>query len=243
MKIQVRAFTIEGIGLFRTFLESAREGDPSPFPMDSLISENISEIILPGLELEQKVFHTKAEMVNYLYTNIATIRDIPFNNKGLWTWLAALYFESICPLRNGQRKVQEDAKYILNVEHWGRYYRHLIAAPIRLCHELKGQVKIYLAGTPDKHGDLLEQLASRQEIATNPGIIEAATALYWDEEGNRIKRGVLKKEGFGILRRFTRDIIPQFQMTYDLNSMTGQEIIALLPQEFNIWKNNSSDDN
>ena len=55
------------------------------------------------------------------------------------------------------------------------------------------------------------------------------------EEKNDIKKGARNKTGKGILRRFTRDIIPQFQMTYDLNSMDGEEILNLLPKEFEGW--------
>jgi len=104
--------------------------------------------------------------------------------------------------------------------------------------ELDGLSKIYLAGPPYRHGDLLEQLASRQEIATNKGIVEAATILYWDDQKNTIKKGARNKTGPGILRRFIKDIIPQFQMTYDLNSMNGEGLISLLPAEFNEWLDN-----
>jgi hypothetical protein len=62
--------------------------------------------------------------------------------------------------------------------------------------------------------------------------------LYWDDKKNNIKKGARNKTGPGILRRFTKDIIPQFQMTYDLNSMNGEEIISLLPSEFNEWIDN-----
>lgn len=59
--------------------------------------------------------------------------------------------------------------------------------------------------------------------------------LYWDDQKNTIKKRARNKTGPGVLRRFTKDIIPQFQMTYDLNSMNGEEILNLLPSEFNDW--------
>ena len=236
MNTPIRAFNKVGIDRFRSFLNNAREGDTSPIPNDLLISGYVTDMRLPNVVIEMKEFQTKGEMVSYLHEKITEKGEIPFNHQGLWSWLAAFYFESICPVRNGKRKIQEEAKYILNVEHWGRYYRHLVAAPIRLYDELQDLAKIYLVGTPDKHGDLMEQLASRQEIATNHGLIEAATHLYWDDTKQKIKKGARNKSGPGILRRFTRDIVPQFQMTYDLNSMTGEEVLSLLPPEFDNWK-------
>lgn len=236
MKTPIRSFNSKGIQAFYNFLTDARDGDISPLREDILTSGYLTEIVIPSVEIEAKEFLTKEEMTIYLYDKITNVGDIPFKNRGMWTWLAAFYFESICPVRKDKRKIQEDAKYILNTEHWGRYYRHLLAIPVRLYYELGSLSMIYLAGTPDKHGDIIEQLASRQEIAANPGLIEAVTSLYWDNEKQKIKRGARNKSGRGVLRRFATNIVPQFQMTYDLNSMSGDEILSLLPSEFNDWK-------
>lgn len=124
----------------------------------------------------------------------------------------------------------------MTIDNWKSYYRHLIATPVRLYAELGDLSKFYLFNPPYQFGELEEQFLSRQEIATNKGIIEAAIVLYWDEENKNIKRGARNKSGPGIIRRFTKNIIPQFQMTYDLNSMSGEEILNLLPSEFNIWQ-------
>jgi hypothetical protein len=88
----------------------------------------------------------------------------------------------------------------------------------------------------NRHGDILEQLASRQEIATVKGILEAVILLYWDTNKNHPKLGTTNRNKIGNLRRFTGSIMPQFQMTYDLNSMNGIDILKLLPHEFDEWK-------
>jgi hypothetical protein len=235
MRSQIKVFNELGIELFRSFLEEARQGNTEQFSGEILTSGHYTNISLPGIIVESADFALKADLISYISKKIQPIDPIQYYNKGLWTWLSAFYIETICPVRNEKRKVQEDAKYILNTEHYGRYYRHLIAAPVRLLNELGDLSKIYLAGSPDKHGDLMEQLASRQEIARCRGILEAAYVLYWDEQNNKIKRGARNKTGPGVLRRFAKDIIPQFQMTYDLNSMKGKEIVDLLPPEFDKW--------
>jgi len=235
MKIPIRKFNEKGIERFQTFLQESRNGITEPIPEDLIMSGYLSDIYYPDIFIESKKFDLKNEFIHYVFNTLNQNHEIQFHNSGLWTWLSAFFFDSICPLVNGKRKVQAEARYVLNIENWNRYYRHLIATPVRLLSELDGHSKIYLTGAPYRHGDLLEQLASRQEIATNKGIVEAATILYWDEEKNDIKKGARNKTGKGILRRFTRDIIPQFQMTYDLNSMDGEEILNLLPKEFEGW--------
>ena len=56
------------------------------------------------------------------------------------------------------------------------------------------------------------------------------------KSSGNLKRGAAGK-GAGSARRFVR-IIRQYQMTYDLNSMNGKEIVELLPYEFAKWNNN-----
>ncbi|NLO02892.1 MAG: hypothetical protein GX126_11365 [Bacteroidales bacterium] len=231
----LREFTETGLEVFRTFLSETREGNREGFPDEILNSPNHTNLLGPGVNIKKRVFTTKKEMVLYIHKNLSRLSVIPIPNVGLWSWLAAFYFDSICPLTEGQRKVLENAKYILDTENWRKYNRHLIAAPVRLRIELGDLAEIYLAGPPNKHGDFIEQITGRQEIAVSKGIIKAATILYWDKKKERIKKGALNKKGAGVVRRFVKDIIPQFQMTYDLNAMSGNQIVDLLPPEFSYW--------
>ena len=156
-------------------------------------------------------------------------------NSYLWSWLSAFYFDLVCPLENGFRSPKAEERHILSAENWRRYYRHLIAAPVRLYKELGGLSIGYLDGSINVHGEYFEQLASAQDIATSPGIIEAANILFWNFDKKSFKTGSRGKDKPGTIRRYARDIIPQFQMTYDLNSMNGKEIVELLPPEFKKW--------
>ena len=64
--------------------------------------------------------------------------------------------------------------------------------------------------------------------------------LYFDEERGRPKVGAaVKTKKPGTLRRFV-DVIRQFDLTYDFYSMTGQEILALLPAEFDRFRPGAS---
>jgi len=91
----------------------------------------------------------------------------------------------------------------------------------------------FLIGSFAKRGEVTEQFGAYQEIALNKGIIDAANILYWDNVTKNLKRGAAGKGGRSS-RRLVR-IIRQYQMTYDLNSMKGKEIVSLLPGEFAKW--------
>ena len=88
-----------------------------------------------------------------------------------------------------------------------------------------------LAGPLDTPGDVVEQLASRQEIVTCPGVMEAVTTLYLDRRTGQLKRGASSKGMPGTARRLPT-VLRQFDMTWDLFSLTGAEVLQLLPREF-----------
>ena len=82
-----------------------------------------------------------------------------------------------------------------------------------------------------------DKLAGRQTLITNRGILDAARLMYFNESGNRPKRGALGREKTpGTLLRFI-DVVQQLDLTYDLYSMSGREILKLLPPEFDRWTN------
>jgi hypothetical protein len=237
MKTHIRRFNEFGIEEFRRILHRVRNDEAGEIPSTLLTDTYLTEIVNAEIKIEPKVFLTRREIIGHVFDlNSRLNNKNSLYDKGMWSWLSAFYFDTICPLgQSGKRKVGEDSRYILNPEEWNKYYRHLLASPTRLYKELGPLAKIYLSGKPDAPGDLFEQLASRQEIASCRGVIEAATLLYWDVNNEKVKKGARNKYGPGILRRFVLSTIPQFQMTYDLNSMSGKELIQLLPAEYEEW--------
>jgi hypothetical protein len=149
-----------------------------------------------------------------------------------------IFFKLICSDKNGIRKIGADSRYILNGTEWDRIFRHLLAGPVMIydLHRLNSIILLY--NPADETGDFLAQLMGRQEIGTNRAVIEAAKTLYWDDDKKRPKRGSSPQEHKpGTLRRFV-DVLQQFDLTYDLYSISGEELIQLLPAEFYGWENN-----
>ena len=65
--------------------------------------------------------------------------------------------------------------------------------------------------------------------------MEAVHHLYYNEKEDKPKPGAIAKKKPGTVYRFI-DIIQQIDLNYDLYSMTGEEILVLLPPEFDVWK-------
>jgi len=93
-----------------------------------------------------------------------------------------------------------------------------------------------LSDALNKSSKYYEELSSRQGLITNRGVIEAANLLYFDTKQRKPKRGAaVTSKKPGTIMRFI-DVIQQFDLTHDLYSMTGEEVLALLPSEFDEWK-------
>jgi hypothetical protein len=220
---------------FRDYLSQLRAGDTNPVPHALLLDPATSEPLQGNIDVDQVKLGSKLEAVKYLSEKFKGVTGVD-HNEGLWSWLALFYFDQLCPAdASGKREAREDARYIPGTG-WRKYYRHLLAAPFRVYRNQGDDARLLLLDPVDKLGDIWEQLASRQEIITNLGILGSATLLYLDTKKDRLKRGVAStKRKPGTLRRFV-DLIQQLDLTYDLYSMEPSDIMGLLPAEFDAWR-------
>ena len=234
----VRTFNDKGIASFEEVLQKMKNGELKDMPDDLLFNDHLSEPYEPVVNIEKVIYTEKNDLIPYIVAklDLRNNKHLYFD-RGLWTWLSAFYFHNICPIGyDGKRKVNELAYYILrDPKNYTKFYRHLLAYPSRVYAELDESSRIFLVGSFVKRGEITEQFGAYQEIALNKPIIDAANILYWDASSNSIKRGAASKSG-GSARRLVR-IIRQYQLTYDLNSMKGVDIVNILPAEFSKWLN------
>lgn len=232
----IRTFNEAGLNEFERIISEIRSGNLKEIPEDLLFNEEFSSSYEPIINIEKVDYKNKNELIPFLSAklNLDNNKQLYFD-KGLWSWLSAFYFNNICPADgNGKRKINETAFYVLrDPKNYTKFYRHLLAYPSRVFSELKESSRIFLIGSFQKRGEITEQFGAYQEIALNKGIIDAANILYWDDNTKNLRKGAASKGG-GSARRLVR-IIRQYQMTYDLNSMKGNEIVDLLPAEFSKW--------
>jgi hypothetical protein len=233
----VRILNEKGIQKFREYLGEAREGAIKQPPTEILTNPFYSLALSVDIEVEDILFGNKYEMARYFNSRFYMLSHSEIEkNTGFWSWLALYYFDQLCPANSsGKRSPGQDYRYILEKD-YRRYYKHLLAGTynIFLLHE--DRAPLLLSGAIDKSNKFYLELSSRQGLITNRGVIEAANLLYFDIKQNRPKRGAavtVKKPG--TILRFI-DVIQQLDLTHDLYSMTGKEVLELMPSEFNEWK-------
>jgi hypothetical protein len=235
--VTIRAFNKAGIEYFRRSLENIISEKTNDLPDDLVFNDSLT-LSADWIEIELRDFFNKFQMAEYLHERIQQISlEDKYYDPGLWSWLSAFYFDVVCPLEDGQRSVKQFERYIPDEKRdWRTYYRHLIAFPVRIYGDHGDTSRILLFNPPHILGDFVEQLASRQDIAMNRGVLEAANLLYWDNERETSIPGATSRNKPGNIRRFV-SLLQQFDLTFDLQSMSGQQIVNLLPyNEFSDWQ-------
>ena len=76
---------------------------------------------------------------------------------------------------------------------------------------------------------------ARQEILSSNSVLGLASSLYYDHKTSSFKRGAAARKSAGCVARFV-SWLQQVQRTYDIFSMTKEELTYLLPNEFEKFK-------
>jgi hypothetical protein len=199
----------------------------------------MSEPVPGDIEIEQRAFGRRLDVARYLDERFgdAETRGLE-RDRGVWSWLALLFFESLCPVgRDGRRKPGARARWIPEISNFQRYYRHLLSNPYliyRAHRDDPERAMVLLYGPPSVMGEVVEQIASRQELITNKAVVAAATKLYFDRDKDSPRRGFGGK-GPGSPRRLA-DLLNQLVLTWDLYAMSANEVMAKLPSEFDRFR-------
>ncbi len=235
MKQAVRILNEIGIQRFRVWLQGGGDGAP---PSDLLLDPSTSEALPGSGAVEQRGFDSRYEMAVHVLDALGTC---DFNrigySAGLWAWLSLFYVELICPLdRHGRRSVLELPRYLLTPEH-RNYYRHLIREPVILVRKNGEFARALLTSRAGRFriSSVFEEVASRQELISNPGVVELVWRLYFHPKRHTVRVGVAGHGRSGGIRRFGL-VLQQLGLNYDLPAMNARQIADLLPKEFEPWK-------
>lgn len=237
--IRLRSLNSDGIEKYKNMLQELRDNPSSEYPSSLLQDPRYSKEIEEEIYIEQRVFKNKKEICTYIAETIQLGRLTKFYfDTGLWSWLSLFYFDQVCSKKtDGTWKIREDYWYIAaHPKMTYRYYRHCFAYPCRAYIELGSSAEALLLGPINKNTELAELFGGSKEISYSTNIVRVATKLYLDIRNQKIKRGAGSRNPYsGGIRRFTK-VINQLALTFDLETMSFEEIYDILPPEFNVWK-------
>ena len=241
--ILVRVFNEAGMRRFRELLSDLRSGVLSEIPYDLLEDSGLTLQMAGAPAVGRNGIKTsgddnvptRMEAAKYLNDVLDQLEPSDLEKSGLWAWLSPCFLDQLCPPNgDGLRKIGKDYRLIPSGS-WKDYYRHLLAGPFRLYRTHGDHARVFLGNPAHLVGDVNEQLASRQEIIGNHELIKAIDRLYYSAERANFKRGCTTKHSGGSIHRLVK-VKRQLDLTYDLFSTTHDEILNLLPPEFDKWK-------
>jgi len=233
MSEMLSRFTPAGL---EEFVKWIRLGASGTVPRDLVADPLYSEPLPGALPVYDGTFQDRFEFGEYLVDLLRAFdqQSISFD-RGLWSWLAAFYFEQLAPRdHSGNRALRRDYVYALSESR--TYYRHLVRAPWFLVGTHGDACRFLLYARKDdpaplsRQSYLLDQLAARQFVISSPTLIAAAGRLYSDPRTGMPTRGAGAK-GSGSPRRLAL-IANQLSLTYDIHAMPVDRFLKLLPDEF-----------
>ena len=237
--MRVRRFNTQGIDAFRDYIRGAKLSHkagnlPPPVPSDLLESGLLNEETPFDLPSVPDVFRSKQELAVFVDKFLPRNRyDEIRVDVGMWTWLAACFFDQ---LTNGRKKIKEERAYVAGIT-FQEFYRHLVLGPYFIFFNAKddpARVQVLLYDEPTTMNEVMVQFGSYQTLMRNKAIQGVVQRLYFDTEKGRIKRGAGGKEA-GTPRRLM-DFFRQIELNYDLPSIDQDKFWEMLPAEFAKFK-------
>lgn len=245
-RIPARRLTNLGVAAFREWLRSAVRGEgpavgriASPPPYEALFDPATSEPLPYEASADLRPLDSSRDCAEMLRdgfgASVARLRD----DKGALDWLALLRVDDIYPAdADGTRKAYSALRYMFRDVEGTRAdlgYRHLVWTPALLLHELGDEARVLLTGTQDHPSDAVEQVMARPLVRASRGVAKMLALMYLDDAGTGLVRGAGADGGKGGLRRGgVRDcvaVLAQCERSYDLSSMSAQQLLDLLPDE------------
>jgi len=233
----IRKLNERGLEEFSQFINSLRQGSKQNIPIGLLTSEASSESLPISLELDNnKPFNNRYELGVYLTEKFDVVNIQPLiGDNGFWSALALLWFDQLCPEKpDGSRKPSMVYNYVMS-NNYNHRPRHAIFTTWQLVDRYKEDARFLLSKELSVRGELIEQIMARQYYMGCEGVMRTASKLYYDPERRTFKKGSAGRTSPGCVYRFI-NWLQQLEINFDLFSMNSNDLMSLLPKEFDRFK-------
>ncbi|MFM7056784.1 MAG: hypothetical protein ACKO2P_07655 [Planctomycetota bacterium] len=232
--MKVRRLNQRGMEAFRQRLSDLRQNSASGVPEEWLEDEWLTEVVQPELQVQRFDLETRRDAATYLSM---VLQHLPpeqvATDAGLWTWLSLLFFDSVCPVVDGQRTVRNDYHYVFEPRNSRHFYRHLLFIAWQILRLAPRWNLLFLRGRTSSLDHLTVEVLKRLYLTRIPCIFEVLERLYWDPERRRPRPGVTgsRMTAGNLTHRLPQRIL-QLEKNYDLVDLNADQLIELLGEEF-----------
>jgi len=230
----LRQFNADGIEAFRAFLAECRDKPNTRVPTELLEDYRLTQLVVPPVEIEKRRLVKKADAATYLAKVLEQIPETHVaNNVGLWAWLTLFFFDDVCPTANGTRAVKNDYCYIYEPRNSRHFYRHLLFVPWRILRIAPKHHRLFLTSPVATLDTVTTEVMKRLYLTRIPCIFEVLDRLYWHDTLGKPRKGIVGQQVRpGDLSHRLPLRIRQLEKTYDLMSLSADQLLELLGDEF-----------
>lgn len=241
----VRCLTAAGIAEFGDYIRRLGvEGDLPP-PRALLTDDAYSSASTIGeVLIEPRDFANRREFAEYINTRFLEAGVfVDVDEPGMWEWLSLYYFDAVSPVKKGGiRKPGVVGRHLMNDANARRRFRHLLRSPYMLFRRYdggpNGELDLLLAHPLPVHGIPATHIGERTRLMESRGALEAASRLYADPAFKRPKQGYSDNDNG--LRAYCR-FINNLPECFNLEQLSADTVLALLPPEFRMWMDGGCD--
>lgn len=239
MTSALRRLTDKGMAAAADWVHEMRSGEATEGLADEIARDTeltaiITDEIDVSAPLPERRFDAAAGLHELLEPLTQNGIIDPGADANLWTWMSLHWAAQLLKPEGTANRVGELARWICEPSNPRRYYRHLLAGPYLTYNahlDDPDRAKVVLSGPLHTPGEAPGQFGATQVILSSGGLMEVAKRLFWDDEADDLRKGVLSKDRPATARRFSR-LVRQLERTYDLEAMAADDILALLEPEF-----------
>jgi hypothetical protein len=235
-KIRVRAFTESGSDAFRNLIQIKPQNirqEIQKLVKDPLVSKET------GADLELKSPKNRFDLAKNLWEVFGPDGLLYSRRRelGLWNWISAAYFGTLMdsdPRPDLIKKIGGVDRWVLGGDVL-RDHRHLVSGPFfayEANSEAPRRAMCQLATTVTQPGELVERISGKRNLASGP-VCHLATLMYYDSSKESLRVGLTTPPGNP--KRFSY-YFAQLDRTIDYESMKVEELIEMLPHNFQKWK-------
>ncbi len=244
---RVSELTSAGIRRAKEYLAALRADENPDFPDLLLNDSTYARPVVPAVYVRPQAFANRREAGEHLNQCLAPLGlERIADNAGLWSWLGMFYFRQLVnldPAGNPRLGRNPDVAYVIDPSDSGRgtqqRHRHRLLAAWEIYTRHGEKAWVMLEQPVSAMEQLTEYLMNKTEVFRSVGIVDLANRLYGDTDTRRPKTGFAgsgqNQRPPGGLRRLL-DVMDQLYMTYDIYGMTAEQLIELLPPEFDRWR-------
>ena len=248
-RVRVCELTARGIRAAQDYLAALRQDAAAKAPAGLLTDSGYAQPVAPAVYVELRSFASRREAGAYLDDRLAPLSSTPAriaDNAGLWSWLGMFYLEQVAGRdANGRLRISaSDVAYVIDPQSDRRgdsqRHRHrLLAAWDIYTQHGEARAQGLLSHPVSGMEQLADRLLGAVEAYRAHGIMDLANRLYTDPATGMQKPGIAgggqnQRPPGGIVRLL--DVLNQLYMTYDVYGMTVQQLLPLLPPEFDRWQ-------